>query len=82
MAEKFANKIDDNLFVEVLKQIIAIIRQNKKVDFEHDITVKRRVIIAIEDFLFDDLALGFRPAEVQAIAEKCWELAILNREMI
>lgn len=82
LAEKFANKIDDNLFVEVLKQIIAIIRQNKKVDFEHDITVKRRVIIAIEDFLFDDLALGFRPAEVQAIAEKCWELAILNREMI
>lgn len=78
----FIGKIDKNLFLDVVIHIVDIIRFYKKVAWEYDITVKRNVIIDIEDFLLDDIESDLKPKDVQQIAEKFWELAVLNKDLI
>ena len=59
-----------------------IIKNNKIVDFETNISVKRAVLIEIEDFLLDDLDVDIAPQQAEIIAQKCWELAVENRDNI
>lgn len=69
-------------FADVIKHIVKIIQMHKIVDFENNISVKRAVLIEIEDFLLDDVDANITPQQAESIAQKCWELAVENRDNI
>ena len=69
-------------FADAVKHIVEIIKNNKIVDFETNISVKRAILIEIEDFLLDDLDVDIAPQQAEIIAQKCWELAVENRDNI
>lgn len=73
-------KKDD--FADVIKRIVQIIQEHKIVDFESNFSVKRVVLIEIEDFLLDDLDVDIIPQQAEQIAQKCWELAVENKDNI
>ena len=69
-------------FADVIKRIVRIIQEHKIVDFESNLSVKRVVLIEIEDFLLDDLDVDIIPQQAEQIAQKCWELAVENKDNI
>ena len=69
-------------FADVIKHIVRVIQTHKIVDFESNISVKRAVLIDIEDFLLDDVDANITPQQAELIAQKCWELAVENRDNI
>jgi len=69
-------------FADVIKHIVRVIQTHKIVDFESNISVKRAVLIEIEDFLLDDVNANITPQQAELIAQKCWELAVENRDNI
>jgi type I restriction enzyme R subunit len=69
-------------FADVIKHIVRVIQTHKIVDFESNISVKRAVLIEIEDFLLDDVDANITPQQAELIAQKCWELAVENRDNI
>ena len=72
---------DDNLVV-IAEHIVEIIRRNKIVDFEYNITVRRNVLIEIEDYLLDETNLGFSPLTAERIAVIAWNIAVENKAML
>ena len=62
--------------------IVEIIRRNKIVDFEYNITVRRNVLIEIEDYLLDETNLGFSPLTAKRIAVIAWNIAVENKAML
>ena len=74
--------ISSDDFADAVKHIVEIIKNHKIVDFETNISVKRAVLIEIEDFLLDDLDVNITPQQAEIIAQKCWELAVENRDNI
>lgn len=69
-------------FADVIKHIVRVIQIHKIVDFESNISVKRAVLIEIEDFLLDEVNANITPQQAELIAQKCWELAVENRDNI
>ena len=72
---------DDNLVV-IAEHIVEIIRRNKIVDFEYNLTVRRNVLIEIEDYLLDETNLGFSPLTAERIAVIAWNIAVENKAML
>ena len=72
---------DDDLVV-IAEHIVEIIRRNKIVDFEYNITVRRNVLIEIEDYLLDETNLGFSPVTAERIAVIAWNIAVENKAML
>lgn len=72
---------DDNLVV-IAEHIVEIIRKNKIVDFEYNITVRRNVLIEIEDYLLDETNLGFSPLTAERVAVIAWNIAVENKAML
>jgi len=69
-------------FAEIVEHIVKIIKDHKIVDFETNIDVRRRVMIEIEDFLLDDINVVISPTKVEVIAQKCWTLAVENKDSL
>lgn len=69
-------------FADVIKHIVGIIQEHKIVDFETNLSVKRSVIIEIEDFLLDDIKVDITTQQAEIIANKCWEIAVENKSNI
>ncbi len=69
-------------FAEIVNHIVEIIREHKIVDFESNISVRRLVMIEIEDFLLDDIDVAITPSQAEAIAQKCWMLAVENKDLL
>ena len=69
-------------FADVIKHIVQVIQKHKIVDFESNLSVKRDVLIEIEDFLLDDLEIDITTQQAEQIAQKCWELAVENKSNI
>ncbi|MCM1294494.1 MAG: type I restriction endonuclease subunit R [Muribaculaceae bacterium] len=69
-------------YADAIMHIVQIIQKHKIVDFESNISVRRAVLIEIEDFLMDDLAVPLRPEIAEHVAQKCWTLAVENREKL
>lgn len=74
--------ITDDLLVVIAEHIVEIIRKNKIVDFEYNITVRRNVLIEIEDYLLDETNLGFSPSNAEHIALIAWNIAVENKAML
>ncbi len=74
--------INEDAFAEVIKHIVQIIQEHKIVDFETNIDVRRLVMIEIEDFLLDDIDVRVSPNQAEAIAQKCWTLAVENKDSL
>lgn len=74
--------INEDAFAEVIKHIVQIIQEHKIVDFETNIDVRRLVMIEIEDFLLDDIDVMVSPNQAEAIAQKCWTLAVENKDSL
>lgn len=72
----------DDALVVIAEHIVEIIRGNKIVDFEYNITVRRNVLIEIEDYLLDETNLGFSPLTAKRIAVIAWNIAVENKAML
>lgn len=69
-------------FAKIIVHIVKIIKDHKIVDFETNIDVRRRVLIEIEDFLLDDIDVTISPSQAESIAQKCWTLAVENKDSL
>lgn len=69
-------------FADVVAHIVKVIKDHKIVDFESNISVRRQVMIEIEDFLLDDIDVVISPNQAEAVAQKCWMLAVENKDSL
>ena len=74
--------IDEETFIGIVCNIVDIIKRNKIVDFEYNIDIRRKILILVEDYLFDDVDIKLTGNQIQVIAEKCWDLAIENKDIL
>ena len=74
--------IDEETFIGIVRNIVDIIKRNKIVDFEYNIDIRRKILILVEDYLFDDVDVKLTGNQIQVIAEKCWDLAIENKDIL
>ena len=74
--------IDEETFIGIVCNIVDIIKRNKIVDFEYNIDIRRKILILVEDYLFDDVDVKLTGNQIQVIAEKCWDLAIENKDIL
>ncbi len=79
--ELIENKIENDDIPNIINHIVDTIISLKKVDWYNDISIKRKFIITIEDFLLDDIESDLTIPDVELIANKCWDIAVLNEEM-
>ena len=75
------NEVENNDIPNVINYIVDTIISLKKVDWCNDISVKRKFIMTIEDFLLDNVKSHLTIQNVEFIANKCWEIAVINEEM-
>ena len=69
-------------FADIVAYIVKVIKDHKIVDFESNISVRRQVMIEIEDFLLDDIEVAISPSQAEAVAQKCWMLAVENKDSL
>ena len=74
--------VDEAQTEKIIAHIVAIIRERKIVDFEHNTNVKRDVVDSIEDYLLDDVDAGLKPDGVEKIAESAWNIAVNNKGVL
>ncbi len=69
-------------FSQIIEDIVEIIQKNKIVDFEHNITVRRQVLIEIEDYLLDEVEANFSIQQAENIALRAWSLTVENKDLL
>ena len=74
--------VDMEALTSIVESIVKIIRENKIVDFEYNIVVRRNVLIEIEDFLLDDTDLNISPSLAEQIALNAWKIAVENKDSL
>ncbi|MBP3616343.1 MAG: type I restriction endonuclease subunit R [Alphaproteobacteria bacterium] len=74
-------KVDIEDIPDVINRIVDILVSLKKVDWYNDISIKRKFIMTTEDFLLDDIESELTIPDVELIANKCWDIAVLNEEI-
>ena len=79
--ELFEKKINNNDICDIIHHIADTVISLKKVEWYNDIFVKRKFIGIVEDFLLDDINSDLTASDVELIANKCWSIAVLNKEM-
>jgi type I restriction enzyme R subunit len=77
-----APKIESNVFADIVARIVEIIQKNKIVDWHMNPSVKKAVLIGIEDFLLDEIDAGLTAEEAENIAQESWRIAVENRKGI
>ena len=79
------NIVDDKV-AEIAISIVDIIKKNKCVDWDKNITVQRMVMSEIDDYMYDivrdEMDISFTADQIKNIVQNCWELAIQNKEII
>ena len=67
---------------EIVEHIVDIIKSKKVVDFQNNTSVKRDILFAIEDYLFDEVEEDLSASVVEQIAQTAWNLAVQNKDML
>lgn len=79
------NIVDDKV-AEIAISIVDIIKENKCVDWDKNITVQRVVMSMIDDYMYDivrdEMNINLNADQIKNIVQNCWELAVQNKEII
>ena len=75
-------KADGDGYGEIVERIVDIIKSKKVVDFQNNTSVKRDILFAIEDYLFDEIEEDLSASIVEQIAQTAWNLAVQNKDML
>ena len=75
-------KADGDGYGEIIEHIVDIIKSKKVVDFQNNTSVKRDILFAIEDYLFDEVEEELSASIVEQIAQTAWNLAVQNKDML
>ena len=79
------NIVDDKV-AEIAISIVDLIKKNKCVDWDKNITVQRMVMSEIDDYMYDivrdEMDISLTADQIKNIVQNCWELAVQNKEII
>lgn len=75
-------KSDGDGYAEIIKHIVDIIKSKKVVDFQNNTNVKREILFAIEDYLFDEVDEDLSATTIEQIAQTAWNLAVQNKDIL
>jgi len=71
---------------EIAISIVNIIKHNKCVDWDKNITVQRSVMSQINDYMYDivrdEMNISITAEQIRTITQYCWDLAVENKEII
>lgn len=73
---------DDETYMQIVANIVEIIKSRKVVDFQNNTNVKREVFFAIEDYLFDDVEEDLPAETIEQIAQTAWNIAVQNKDFL
>lgn len=71
---------------KIVADIVEIIRENKCVDWDKNITVQRVVMDKIDDYLYDNvrdaLGIALTAEQIRAVTQTAWDLAVENKGLL
>lgn len=77
---------NDDEIAKIAFSIVGIIKRNKCVDWDKNITVQRMVMSQVDDYMYDivrdEMNITLTADQIRNIAQTCWDLAVENKEII